>query len=354
MGQPNINITFSTLARTLFQRGSKGTIAMILKDSAGEGEYTIFSQADIPQALSADSRDAIQRALIGNEFPPEKILLKVLPVEGELSDGLDWAGLQTFDYLCGPLDITTPDTTTVVDWIKEQRAAGRKSKAVLPDTAADHEGIINFSATGIQVASGTLTAAQYCSRIAGILAGTSFEQSATYVTLPEVLDAGRLTRAEADTAEEAGKLVILYDGQKFKTGRAVNSLVTTAEGKGDAFKKIKIVEVMDLIKQDITLTAEDYYVGKYPNSYDSRCLLISAIKGYLDSLAADQILGPGPLVEIDVDANRKWLSENGFSVAEMSDQEIKVANTGSTVNLKATIQILDVIEDISLPILLAQ
>lgn len=354
MGQPNINITFSTLARTLFQRGTKGTIAMILKDSAGEGEYTIFSGEDIPEEISADSKAAIERALIGNEFPPDKILLKVLGMEGEISDGLDWAELQTFDYLVGPLDITTPDTTTVVDWIKEQRTAGRKSKAILPDTVADYEGIVNFSATNIKVASGTLTAAQYCSRIAGILAGTSFEQSATYVTLPEVLDAGRLTKAQADAAEEAGKFVILYDGQKFKTGRAVNSLTTTAQGKGDAFKKIKIVEVMDLIKQDITLTTEDYYVGKYPNSYDSRCLLISAIKGYLDSLAADQILGPGPVVEIDIDANRKWLTENGFPVAEMSDQEIKVANTGSIVNLKATIQILDVIEDINLPILLNQ
>ena len=150
------------------------------------------------------------------------------------------------------------------------------------------------------------------------------------------------------------KFIIWYDGQKFKTGRAVNSLTTTAQGKGDAFKKIKIVEVMDLIKQDITRTAEDQFIGKYPNSYDNRCLLISGIKGYLDSLAADEILGPNPVVEIDLEANRKWLQENGFDVSAMTEQEIKEANTGSAVNLRATIQILDVIEDINLPILLNQ
>lgn len=354
MGLPNINITFTTLARSLFQRGSKGTICMILKDSAGNGEYTILSASDIPAGISADNKAVIERALIGNEFPPDKILLKVLSMEDELSDGLTWAELQEFDYLVGPADITTPDTTSVVAWIKKEREAGRKSKAILPDTVADYEGVVNFSATNIKIAAGTLTAAQFCSRIAGIIAGTSFQQSATYAALPEVLDAGRMTRADADAAIDAGKFIIWYDGQKFKTGRAVNSLTTTAQGKGDAFKKIKIVEVMDLIKQDITRTAEDQFIGKYPNSYDNRCLLISGIKGYLDSLAADEILGPNPVVEIDLEANRKWLQENGFDVSAMTEQEIKEANTGSVVNLRATIQILDVIEDINLPILLNQ
>ena len=354
MGLPNINITFSTMAQALFQRGGKGVICMILKDSAGTGEYTILTAKDIPSGISSDNKAVIERALIGNEFSPEKIILKVMDAEDDLSDGLTWAELQEFDYLVGPADITTPDTTSVVAWIKKEREAGRKSKAVLPDTAADYEGIINFSATAIKVASGTLTAAQFCSRIAGIIAGTSFQQSATFAALPEVLDAGRLTKSDADAAVDAGKFIIWYDGKKFKTGRGVNSLTSTAEGKGDAFKKIKIVEVMDLIKQDITRTAEDEFIGKYPNSYDNRCLLISAIKGYLDDLAADSILGPNPVVEIDIEANRKWLKENGHDVTGMTDQEVKVANTGSVVNLKATIQILDVIEDINLPIILNQ
>ncbi len=354
MGLPNINITFTTLAQTVFQRGSKGTLCMILKDTAGAGEYTILSSADIPAGISADNKAAVERALLGNVTAPDKILLKILGAEEELSDGLAWAGLQEFDYLTGPLDIASPDTTAVVTWVKAERAAGRKSKAVLPGTDADDEGIINFSASGIKTAAGTYTAAQYCSRIAGIIAGTPFTQAATYVELPEVLDAARLTRAEADEAIEDGEFILWYDGVKFKTGRAVNSLTTTAAGKGEAFRKIKIVEIMDLIKQDITRTAEDQFIGKYPNSYDSRCLLISGIQGYLDDLAADGILGENPEVGIDVDANRQWLRDHGMDVSAMTEQEVKTANTGSVVNLKAAIQILDVIEDIELPILLNQ
>ena len=38
----------------------------------------------------------------------------------------------------------------------------------------------------------------------------------------------------------------------------------------------------------------------------------------------------------------------------MSDDEVKRASTGSVVNLTATMQILDAIEDINLPIILNQ
>lgn len=350
MGLPNINITFYTLARALVTHGGKGVLCVILEDTTG-GEHTIYSESDIPSTLSAANKTYLKRALIGNVTAPEKILCKVLTSAEDISDGLSWAELQTFDYLVGPPDISSSDATSVAAWIKSQREAGRKAKAVLPDTTADSEGVVNFSAAGLKDASGSITAAGYCSRIAGILAGTPFTQSATYVELPELTDATRLTRTAADAAVEAGKFIVWYDGRKFKTGRAVNSL-TTLTGKSAAYQKIKIVEVMDLIREDITLTAEDQFIGKYPNSYDNRCLLISAVKGYLENLAADGILGADPAVEIDVDANRTWLKNNGADVSAMTEDEIRVANTGSVVNLKASIQILDVIEDIELPILL--
>ena len=354
MGLPNINVTFSTLARELFIRGSKGTLCMILKDTGGIGEYVITSAEDIPDGISADNKAVIERTLIGNVTSPDRIICNVMDAESTIDEGLVWAELQAFDYLVGPADIAEPDTTAVVEWIKKERAANKKVKAILPETAADCEGIVNFSASGIKTADGTFTAAQYCSRIAGIIAGTPFTQAATYVELPEVIDAARMSRAEADKAIEEGKFIIWYDSRKFKTGRAVNSLVTLTDEKGEAFTKIKIVEVMDLIKQDIILTAEDQFIGKYPNSYDNRCLLISAIKGYFDDLVRDAILGPNPTIGIDINANRAWLKEHKIDVSAMTDEEIKVANTGSVVNLTATIQILDVIEDINLPILLNQ
>lgn len=357
MGLPNINITFTTLASTAISRGDKGTICLLLRDTVPEGEsgeYVVSGVADIPLTLSADNQGITRRGLTGYRTPPRKILVKLLADEEEIETGLAWASMQNFDYLCGPGELTAEESEKIASWIKTERLAGKKYKAVLPETAADHEGVVNFCAGNIKTADGIFTAAQFCSRIAGIIAGTPWSESATYVPLFEVLDADRMSRADADKAVEDGKFILWFDGEKWKTGRAVNSLVTTGDGHGEAFQKIKIVEVVDLIKEDIRLTAEDNFIGRYANSYDNKCLLVSAVSGYLEGLYRDGILADIPAVGIDLAANRLWLKSHGLSPDSMSDDEVKRASTGSVVNLTATMQILDAIEDINLPIILNQ
>ena len=69
-----------------------------------------------------------------------------------------------------------------------------KILAILPNCDADHEGIINFTTNGIVSGDKTYTAAKYCSRIAGILAGTPLTISATYAPLNELDDCERKTK----------------------------------------------------------------------------------------------------------------------------------------------------------------
>ena len=165
----------------------------------------------------------------------------------------------------------------------------------------------------------------------------------------ELTDCTRLTKAQMDAAVDKGELIVWWDGEKVKTARGVNSLVTLTQGKNTQFQKIKIVDTMDMIANDIRMTAEDNYLGKYANSYDNKCLLLSAIGNYFDQLVAQNVLS-NYTIEIDIDANRSYLKGKGKDVEAMSDDDIKVANTGSSVFLKATLSILDAIEDIVLPI----
>lgn len=51
-----------------------------------------------------------------------------------------------------------------------------------------------------------------------------------------------------------------------------------------------------------------------------------------------------------MEANRAYLKEKGTNVEKMTEDEIKKANTGKNVFLKAKLSILDAIEDIDLPI----
>ena len=178
--------------------------------------------------------------------------------------------------------------------------------------------------------------------------------SATYAPLPEVVDCDKYDLDENDEKVNKGEFFIWYDGTKYKMSRGVNSLVTTTQGKQEGYQTIKIVDVMDMIYDDIRTTAQDSYIGKYTNDYDNKCLLITAITGYLKQLEAERILQRDySKVEIDVEAVKNYQLSNGYytqeELAEMSDLEIKKLDTKKKVFLKGRIKILDAMEDIILP-----
>ena len=254
-----------------------------------------------------------------------------------------------FQYLVVPTVATDNMTSSVVSFIKEQRADGNLIKAVLPDTPGDNEGIINVTTASFTTEDGTFTAEQYCSRIAGLIAGTPLTMSATYAPLTECTDCARLSRSQADAAADAGQFVALWDGKKVKMGRAINSLVTTSQGKNTQFQKIKIVDAMDMITDDIKTTCEDSYIGKYANTYGNKLTLLTAISGYFDGLVKDYVIA-GYSIDIDVDANELYLKQKGIDTSEMSRKELRMANTGSYVFLVATLSMVDAIEDIVLNI----
>ena len=75
------------------------------------------------------------------------------------------------------------------------------------------------------------------------------------------------------------QLIIFKQSGEYRIARGVNSLTTVSEAKGEAFQKIKLVDIMDLMTNDITKTCHKSYIGKYANSYDNKCILMTAIKG---------------------------------------------------------------------------
>jgi Phage tail sheath protein. len=352
MKLPSINIVFTTQATTSISRSEKGVVALILRDAAENGGKILTSNTQIPTTLGVENKAYIERAFMGYVNPPKMVIIYVLPTTAEdLGAALTYLETQTFDYLAGPPDITADECLEIVNWIKSQRTEGFKSKAVLPKITADSEAIINFTTEGIKVGTNEYDSGKYCSRIAGMIAGTPMTISCTYALLPEVSDVTRLTKSQMDDAINKGQFILFYDGEKVKVGRGINSLQTVSQDKGESFKKIKIVEAVDMIRKDIKETIEDNYIGKYTNSYDNKCVLISAIKGYFSGLEDSGILEKGTsVVEIDIDAQETYLKSIGIDTSKMSEQEIKSAVTGDKVFLRAQIKLLDAIEDIDLNI----
>lgn len=358
MPMPSINISFHQAGIDAIVRSQKGIVGMILEDAAtaaqgGHIATTITDLTNDPalKALAETNKQQIRNAFLGYVTPPRKIIIFVIDgTETTLDDALVFFVTEDFDYLVGPPDIETADAMTISTWVKTERLKGHTAKTVLPNTTADHEGIVNFGTEDIGVGDGVYTTARYCSRIAGLLAGTPMTRSATFAPLPEVTSVKRMTDEQLDNAVDTGTFILFYDGKMALTGRAVNSLTTTGQDKGNKFKKIKIVEVMDMIQNDIRTTGRESYIGKYTNSYDNKLVLVTAIEAYFEVLRTEGLVQNGYAVEIDVDANEQYLKSSGIDTSEMTEQALKEADTGSTVFLTANIGILDAIEDIVLPI----
>lgn len=348
---PTINLAFRQQAQTALARSQKGVVALILRDAALAGKYfTINSKKAAPAGLGVVNMLAMELVFRGYAKPPKQVLLYVIGDDETIAadcDALKWLATQKFDYLAGPADLSEGEATVIKEWIIKQRSDNFAIfKAVLPNLAADNEAIVNFVGAGIDIGGDApLDAAAYCVRIAGLLAGTPMAISATYAPLPEVYDITRMTAAEMDAAVSAGKLLLYHDGEKVKLGRAVNSL-TSAVDKGDIWKKIKIVETLDMLQQDLRKAIQDNYIGKFANIYANKQLLVTAITDYLAAIAKDGLIGENFSCAIDVDAQDEYLQTQGISTVNMSEDEIKQANTGTHVFLQIGVTPVDAMEDV--------
>lgn len=351
MGMPGISIPFTEKAASLVKRGERGIIAMILKDENTLESKTVVcsSSADVPETLSSESQEQIKLALMGYVNTPLRVIAYPITEDSEYADALNYFKTVKFDYLVAPSAATDNKTADIVSYVKAERQNKKYIKAILPNVSGNSEGIINFATEKVMVNDKEYDTEKYCSRIAGIIAGTPLSMSCTYAPLTELTDCSRLTLGEMDAAVDAGKFIVWFDGEKVKTGRGINSLTTLTAEKNTQFQKIKIVDAMDMITDDIRKTAEDNYIGKYANTYDNKCLLIAAIGNYFEQLKMDNVIQSYE-VGISISENKNYLKGKGIDVESMSDDEIKVANTGSFVYLEGKLSMLDAIEDIKLPI----
>lgn len=375
LGMPSVVVKFVEAGIEAIQRSQRGVVGLILEDTkiaitklgqktdeheALKNPFTVYTVDDIPSELSEKNKDYILKALKGYNKPPLKIVVYMMEaVQGggadKFQDALKVMLTERFDYLAIPT-IETAQLEYLGTWVKTARENKfKKIKVVLPNHPGDYEGVVNFANTKVVTADREYKPAEYTARIAGLIAGTNMTQSATYAPLNEVIDCDRYTQDEMNQMVNEGKFFIWFDGEKFKMSRAVNSLVTTSQGKLEGFQTMKIVDIMDMMYDDIKKTAEDSYIGKYTNDYENKCLLISAIMGYFKQLENERLLQKGySKCEIDTEAVRTYQLAHGLytkeELAKMSEDEIKQLDTKKIVFLKAKVRPLDAMEDIQLPI----
>lgn len=352
LGLPSFNFIFKTKGVSAIERSARGIVAVILRDGTEGGqEQNIYNKVDDVDFTQWTEDNYNYLKLIYEGAPSKVIAMRIgenaesyQAVLKKLKD-LKW------NYLCIP-GIKAADTTTIGAWIKQYRNDEQKTfKAVLPHYAGDHEGIINFTTENITsaITGKKHTAAEYCARIAGVLAGLSLSRSSTFYVLTDIVSAE--VPDEPNDRINNGELIITFDGKKYKIGRGVNSFVSFTATKGEDIRKIKIVEGMDLYMDDIRDTFEEYYVGKVINDYDNKQAFVAAIGAYHKELLGDVLdRSYDNTVGVDIGAQRIYLEGRGTDTTEMDDTAVAQANTGSKVFICSNVKFVDAMEDLDMTV----
>ena len=354
--QPKFDVIFKELAVTAIQRMQRGTVIMILNDDTNalidKAVYT--GLGDVNKAdFTTENYDLLTLCFMGN---PYKVV--VIKASEAIADTLKKLEVYNNYILCYP-DAEASDFTAIQKYIKGIRAKNNYSKAIFGGALSpDAEYIINFATDGIKAnVNGevkSFTTGDYTARIAGALSGLSSSRSLTFFELPEIVECTLSDDADEDV--EDGKLVVIHQDGSFKLGRGVNSLVTLTDGITEAFQKIRVMDILDTIANDIVSTFRLYYVGKYTNNFVNKNRLIAAINAYLETLAAEGLLESenDNKVYLSVEKIKAYLKGKGNDTSDMTTKEIERANTGSRVLLDGVCSPTDAMEDLNLGMYLFQ
>lgn len=341
IGLPKLRLTFENATNALLTRAKKGVVGVMVRDTKALGVHILTDAEQIPSALGEANREYVTRAFAGSGLGrATKVVLVVFTTEVDEEAGdddpvpsidtaLPLLNGQNIDYLAAPRDVTVTEIEAVRDFVVKYREKNPTLQAVLPGCAANDRGIINYTST-VSVGNKTFSPAEYCSRIAGALAGLPTTSSSTNLELDEVTEVKSI--ATVDTTEEEaqnsaigrGQLIVIHDGTKAVIARGVNSYATLKHGEKEALKKIKVTEGEGLVNYYSKQAIERGYKGLKINSYDNRSLLIVELRVMYKKLEQQGIFLPGTSgAEIDIEAQRKYMEDQGVDTSDMDDQAVK-------------------------------
>lgn len=354
--QPKFNVDFKENAVLAIQRQERGNVLMILKDTTKPAldkvEYEGLGDVS-KEDWSAENYTRLTLAFLGN---PSKVI--VIKAEEEFSDTqkkLDYYDNYTLCYPEG----AEADFTSIKNYISKIREKNNYSRAVLGGpTAPDASYIINFATKDIKAnvngEEKTFTSGDYTARVAGALSGLAPSRSLTYYELPEIVECPLSEDEDKDCKD--GKLIILHQDGSYKFSRAVNSLTTLTDGVTEAFQKIRVLDIMDMIANDIVTTFRTGYVGKYTNNFTNKNRFVGAINSYLYDLGQEGLLEAenDNAVAISYEKTKSYLKGKGTDTSKMSYMDILKANTGSRVLLDGVCSPTDAMEDLDLGMYLFQ
>ncbi|TDU16435.1 phage tail sheath family protein [Bacillus sp. BK450] len=269
-GEPakaQISENFNVLANYGGQKGNEVTIQVTenVLDSSKRDVVTYVGTDIVDKQVVTDVKELKQNKYVSFSGEGEVTITAGVTLSGgkngvpsvaDYTAFLEAAETEYFDVIALPNNTSEQLKATFVAFIKRLRDdQGRKVQGVLPNYAADHEGIINVT-SGVLLEDGTeITPAKATAWVAGAAAGANFNQSLTFVEYEGAVDT--LERLDNDQVEyrlSQGEFLFTFDARDrtVSVEKDINSLTSYTTEKNKTFGKNKIIRVLDAINNDLT------------------------------------------------------------------------------------------------------
>lgn len=353
---PNVDIVFHQYAVSAVARSQRGIAVLIMRDNTKPAQLHTYTQlADVIEAdYTAANLQYIKDAFT---FSPYRVYVCRIGTEDAVTVGTAIIERNLSTGWVTVCDGTSEDLTALVSWIGSMENARKSYKAIVyKANTPDKKHIVNFCTETVTFADerSAQTGDKYLPSLAGILASCNILRSPTYTVCSNLKDVSSMTDDAIQTALSEGKLIFKSGTDGVKIIAGINSLTTTNGSTAtEDMKYIETVEAMDIISDDIRRVFLEEYAGAYRNSYDNQVLLISAINGYLQQLANENVLDKeyDNHVEVNVPAQRAaWIASGKTEAAEWEDTKVKTMTFKRTVFLAGYIKILGSMEQLSFDI----
>ncbi len=281
-----------------------------------KSEYIIFT-ADGEAALS----EAAGVSLTGGESGET--------ANGDITAFLEAADGIKFNTMAFPFDDETLQAAakTKVKYMRENE--GKKVQVVVPKmTSADYEGVINVT-NSYAIGDTKLSVKQATAFVAGMTAGATYTQSNTYRPVEGATTVvGIKSHEEAIAAinagefffsvSEAGAVVVEYD---------INSLITFADGKGEDYRKNRVIRVLDAFNDSLMLNFP-------PNKYDNNATGWEVMEGVGKSIL--KLYYEAGAID-DVDYDNDFLVDRSMSAGDRTYFNVGIKPVDSAEKLFFTV-----------------
>ncbi|MCM3138953.1 phage tail sheath family protein [Bacillus safensis] len=285
-GEPakaQISENFNVLANYGGQKGNEVTIQVTenVLDSSKRDVVTYVGTDIVDKQVVTDVKELKQNKYVSFSGEGEVTITAGVTLSGgkngvpsvaDYTAFLEAAETEYFDVIALPNNTSEQLKATFVAFVKRLRDdQGRKVQGVLPNYAADHEGIINVT-SGVLLEDGTeITPAKATAWVAGASAGANFNQSLTFVEYEGAVDT--LERLDNDQVEyrlSQGEFLFTFDARDrtVSVEKDINSLTTYTTEKNKTFAKNKIIRVLDAINNDLTRELKDLIKLRKANGND--------------------------------------------------------------------------------------